>query len=321
MIVVTGAAGFIGSNTVAHLSEQGHDIVAVVDMDEGLKWKNLWNKPVADTIDKEEFLAMVVEKRLPFLPTSIVHMGANSSTTTTDCKHLLENNFRYSKILATYAVQNEVRFIYASSAATYGNGDQGFSDSEEANLSLRPINAYGFSKWMFDQWAIRHKLLNRIVGLRFFNVYGPNEYHKLGQSSPVGVFLSQLLDRGTIRLFASLHPDFENGKQQRDFVYVKDCCKIIDWLLKNLDANGIFNVGTGTARTWIDMAQAIAKAVDKECNIEFVDLPEKLRDQYQYFTEADVTRLRAAGYLDEMTPLEEGVADYIKSYLLKNEYR
>lgn len=313
MYIVTGGAGFIGSNVVAKLNENGISDILIVDAyGQGDKWKNLLGKRFRGLIHKDEFLA-----QLPTLKDveAIVHLGASSSTTVKDVDYLVRNNFAYTEALATYALEKDVRFIYASSAATYGGGEHGYNDSLSGIDSLRPLNPYGFSKHVFDLWARDRKLFDQISGLKFFNVYGPNEYHKEGQFSPPYWGFKQAVETGEIRLFASEQSEVQNGEQKRDFVYVRDCVEVIWWLLQNRSKNGLFNVGSGQARSFQDMARIIFGCLDREPNIRWIEMPEKLKGQYQYFTQADLTSLREVGYPGYPTPLEEGVRDYVEGYL------
>ncbi len=318
MIVITGGAGFIGSAIIWHLNQQGiEDIIVVDDLKSDDKWKNLLGLKFEDMYTTEEFLDRVIDDNFPFFTEAIIHMGAISSTTERDMDKLLKYNYLYTKELAKYCLPKNARFIYASSAATYGKGEKGYNDDHSQLESLRPLNAYGYSKYLFDIWAKKEEVIDKIVGLKFFNVYGPNEYHKGDMRSVVIKAYEQVLDTAKIKLFKSYHPDFKDGEQKRDFIYIKDVVKIISFFLENR-TNGIFNVGTGKARTWNDLANAVFKAMDYPTRIEYIDMPESVRNQYQYFTEANITKLRNAGYTDEFTSLEDGIKDYIQNYLMKN---
>jgi ADP-L-glycero-D-manno-heptose 6-epimerase len=321
MIVVTGAAGFIGSAIVWQLNTLGKEDIIIVDelgMEE--KWKNLVGLKYADFIYKDDFISMVLEDDISFEIDSLIHMGANSSTTEKDADHLLFNNYEYTKELAKYSLKNNIRFIYASSAATYGDGSLGFNDDESKLETLRPLNMYGYSKQMFDLWAKRQGILNKIVGLKYFNVFGPNENHKGDMRSVAHKAFGQINETGKLRLFKSHNPKYKDGEQLRDFVYIKDAVDMTLFFLEHKDKNGIYNIGAGKARTWNDLAKAIFKAMDKPLNIEYFDPPKQLEEKYQYFTEANLEKIKKAGYSKSITSLEEGITDYIKNYLLKEKY-
>lgn len=321
MIVVTGGAGFIGSAIVWKLNSSGNDNIVIVDeLGTTDKWKNLVGLKFQEFIHKDDFISAVVDDSIDFPVEAIIHMGANSSTTERDADHLFSNNFLYTRELANYCLSKNIRFIYASSAATYGDGSLGFDDDESKLETLRPLNMYGYSKQLFDLWAKRNNVLNKIVGIKYFNVYGPNEYHKGDMRSVVHKAFEQVRDTGKVRLFKSLNPKYKDGEQMRDFVYVKDAVDMTLHFLEHKDKNGIYNVGSGKARTWIDLVTALFNAVGKPVNIEFIDLPEHLREKYQYFTEANLTKIKSAGYNKPLTSLEDGVNDYVKNYLLKNLY-
>jgi len=247
-------------------------------------------------------------------------MGANSSTTEKDADHLLNNNYQYTKTLAEYSLKNNIRFIYASSAATYGDGAAGFDDDETKTEKLLPLNMYGYSKQFFDLWAIKTRSIDKIVGIKYFNVYGPNEYHKGDMRSVVHKAFEQIRDSGTVKLFKSLNPKYKDGEQMRDFIYVKDAVDMTLYFLEHKHMTGIYNVGAGKARTWNDLAAALFKAMGRPVKIDYVDLPAHLADKYQYFTEAGMKKLKAAGYNTAISSLEDGVSDYVKNYLLGNLY-
>ena len=315
MIVVTGGAGFIGSAMVAKLNEKGvTDILVVDELASTMKWKNLAGKQFADYVHKEHFLEMLLNERLPKIE-AIIHMGANSSTTERDVDHLMENNYRYTRILAEWCVRKKARFIYASSGATYGDGALGFSDDDAVSPTLLPLNAYGYSKQILDQWVLRNEIQNKIVGIKFFNVFGPNEYHKGDMKSLICKAYYQIQEIGKIRLFKSYKPEYKHGEQVRDFVYVKDCTEVLWWFLNNPKVNGIYNLGTGKARSWNDLAKAVFSALDLVPNIEYTEMPEEIRGAYQYHTEATITKLRASGCPVEFRPLEDSVKDYVRNYL------
>jgi len=315
MIVVTGGAGFIGSALVAALNQHGEsDILVVDELGSDHKWKNLIGKSFKDFIHKDDFLAKLEAGELAGLK-AVFHMGACSSTTEQDLDFLIRNNTEYSKRIISYCLKTDARIIYASSAATYGDGSSGYSDSDLEQLKYRPLNGYGFSKQLVDLWAIREGLTDKIAGLKFFNVYGPNEYHKGDMRSVVHKAYEQVQTQGKISLFKSYRSDYAEGEQMRDFVYVKDCADCMIWLLENPEKNGIFNIGAGRARSWNELARAVFAAMNLEPNIEYIDMPESLRGQYQYFTQADLTRITSAGWQGPQYQLEDGVKDYIQSYL------
>lgn len=320
MIVVTGGAGFIGSAIVWRLNTLGEDKIVIVDeLGHDEKWKNLVGLNFTDFIDKNTFIEKI-GGGFNFKINSIIHMGANSSTTEKDAGHLLKNNYEYTKTLAEYSLNNNVRFIYASSAATYGDGTLGFKDDESTFQFLRPLNMYGYSKSLFDIWAIRNNLTNKITGIKYFNVYGPNEYHKGDMRSVVHKAFEQIRDTGKVKLFKSKNRSYKDGEQKRDFIYIKDAVDMTLFFLDKKNINGIFNVGAGKARTWNDLVNALFTAMNKEIIIEYIDLPDALADKYQYFTEANLEKIKTAGYKLPLTPLEDGVTDYVKNYLLKQIY-
>ncbi|ACV68374.1 ADP-glyceromanno-heptose 6-epimerase [Desulfohalobium retbaense] len=320
MIVVTGGAGFIGSAFVWQLNQMGiRDILVVDNLACSEKWKNLVNLDYQDYLHRDAYLEKVRMDRLP-APRAIIHMGACSSTTERDADFLMENNYRYSKILAEYAMKHGARFIYASSAATYGDGQLGFDDDLRLAPQLKPLNMYGYSKQLFDLWVMRNGLLDRLCGLKFFNVFGPNEYHKQDMRSVVCKAFNQVHDHGRIRLFKSYHPEYEHGEQHRDFVYVKDCVAVMAWLLDHPGVNGIYNVGTGTSRTWNDLARAVFMAMGQSERIEYMEMPESLQAKYQYYTQARMERLARAGCPVRMRSLEDGVADYIAHLQASDPY-
>jgi ADP-L-glycero-D-manno-heptose 6-epimerase len=316
-IVVTGGAGFIGRNAVEVLNRKGYENVLIVDaLGTDEKWRNLRGLQYEDILSPSQFLDLVESNGLPKLD-GIVHLGACSATTERDADFLLENNYRYTRVLCEWCLANGVRFIYASSAATYGEGAQGYSDSDEATPTLRPLNMYGYSKHMFDLWALRHKLFDRIVGLKYFNVFGPYEDHKEDMRSVVSKSFFQIEREGKINLFKSYRPDYADGEQKRDFIYVKDAVDVTLSFLDEIEGGGLFNCGTGIARTWKDLGTAVFAAMDKPVHIDFIEMPEKLRGKYQYFTQAEMGKLRAAGYTKPFTSLEDAVRDYIQTYYMR----
>jgi len=315
--IVTGGAGFIGSNIIAALNARGDDNILVVDdlaCDE--KWKNLVGLKYDDYMDRDSFRRAVADNKLGSV-SAIFHMGACSATTETNAAYLADNNFAVTKELCSWCLASGTRFIYASSGATYGDGALGYSDDDALTPTLRPLNMYGYSKHMFDLWALRNNLLGRIVGLKFFNVYGPREDHKGDMRSVVHKAYGQILATGAVKLFKSYHPDYRDGEQVRDFVYVKDAVNVCLYFDRHRDVSGLFNVGTGACRTWLDLARAVFAATKRPANIEFIEMPETLRAKYQYHTEARIDKLRAAGYRDAFTTLEAGVADYVSTYLAR----
>ncbi|GIK21444.1 MAG: ADP-glyceromanno-heptose 6-epimerase [Ignavibacterium sp.] len=321
MIVVTGGAGFIGSAIVWKLNQLGKTNIIVVDeLGKNEKWKNLVGLKYRDFVNKLEFIEQVLDDVVPYNIEAIIHMGANSSTTEKDADHLLDNNFHYTKELSKYCVEKNIRFIYASSAATYGDGSLGFDDDESKLEQLRPLNMYGYSKHLFDLWAKTNHISDRIAGIKYFNVYGPNEYHKGDMRSVVHKAFEQIRDTGKVCLFKSLNPKYKDGEQMRDFVYVKDAVDMTLYFLDNPNINGIFNAGAGKARTWNDLVTALFNAVGKPVNIEYIDLPAQLKEKYQYFTEANLIKIKDAGYNQTITSLEDGIYDYVKNYLLRNMY-
>ena len=318
MIVVTGGAGFIGSAFVWRLNQEGiNDIVIVDSLSTDDKWKNLVNRRFVDYIHKDNFLRMICDDRVPFDVSAIVHMGACSSTTERDADYLWNNNYLYTKKLAEWSLKRGIRFIYASSAATYGDGTRGFSDDHSKINELKPINMYGYSKQVFDLWLLRNKLEGKIAGIKFFNVFGPNEYHKGDMTSVIFKAFYQIKETGKVKLFKSYKPEYKDGGQLRDFVYVKDCIDVMWWLFNNPAANGIFNLGTGKARTWNDLIKAVFNAMGLKTNIEYIEMPESLRNQYQYFTEAQMNKLKATGCPVTFSSLEDSVRDYVCNYLQK----
>lgn len=317
MIVITGGAGFIGSAMLWKLNEAGRsDIMVVDEIGTTEKWQNLAGLRFQEYLHKSDFLRLVHENKLPPVE-AIIHMGAISATTERDADLLMRNNFEYTRDLALYSIRNSIRYLYASSAATYGDGDQGYSDEDSSTYTLRPLNMYGYSKHLFDLWALREKVTDKMVGLKFFNVFGPNEYHKDDMASVVYKAYNQINEKGSVKLFKSHRPDFADGGQSRDFVYVKDCIEVMYWLLKKPTVNGIFNVGTGKARSFKDLVTATFAAMNKPVNIEYIPMPEHLQGKYQYFTEANMTKLYRSRCPIKFKSLEENVADYVQNHLKK----
>jgi ADP-L-glycero-D-manno-heptose 6-epimerase len=316
-IIVTGGAGFIGSAVVWRLTELGYDDILIVDrMDRTDKWKNLAPLRFADYIEAVDFIDVIDD----FDDTDVIfHLGACSSTTETDADLVMRTNFQYTKSMAEFAIANDIRFIYASSAATYGDGSAGMADGTENLHALRPLNVYGYSKHLFDQYADRNGMFDRIVGLRYFNVFGPNENHKGDMRSLVNKAFAQIRTSGVLQLFKSHNPDYADGEFGRDFVYVKDAVDMTLFFMEN-KTGGLFNVGSGRMTTWNELADAIFKALELPPHVKFIDMPENLRDRYQYHTQADLTRIRDVGYSAETTPLDAAVADYVRNYLVPGKH-
>lgn len=321
MHIVTGGAGFIGSVMVWKLNQVGIDDIWIVDrLQKDSKWKNLRGLKFSEIISPDDFLASLLEHgHLPENTEAIVHMGACSSTTEQDAEYLLNNNYRFSQSIAKAALDQDIRLLVASSAATYGDGKYGYDDGEDNLYRLRPLNMYGYSKLLFDQWAARSGALRKLASLRFFNVYGPNEYHKASMASMVFKAFNRVMDEGKLGLFRSHHPNYKDGEQQRDFVYVKDIVDAMWWLLTKPEVNGIFNLGTGVEETWNNLAKVVFAATGKPVNIEYIDMPANIRKQYQYHTKANITRLRDAGYEGTFHPVADGVQDYIVNHLMKDD--
>ncbi len=315
-IIVTGGAGFIGSALVWRLNELGHDDILIVDRhDDTRKERNLEALKFADFVDAGEFIGDLSKYKDADV---ILHMGADSSTTATDREWMMRNNFEYTRRLAEFAVENDIRLIYASSAATYGDGSAGMADGIERLDKLKPLNLYGESKHLLDKHAAEKGWFEKIVGLKYFNVFGPNEDHKGDMRSLVNKAFDQISETGKLKLFHSHNDAYADGEFGRDFVYVKDAVEMTLFFMENT-IGGLFNVGSGKANTWNALASAIFKALDREPNLEFVDMPESIRNKYQYHTEADITRLRDAGYDKSITPLETAVADYVQNYLVSGK--
>jgi ADP-L-glycero-D-manno-heptose 6-epimerase len=320
MFIVTGGAGFIGSAFIAKLNSEGiKDILVVDDLASSPRWKNLVRKSFRDYVQKDRFLEMVRSNTLPASVEGILHLGACSSTTERNVEYLLQNNYEYTKALAEYSIHHGIRFVYASSAATYGDGALGYDDDETHLSELAPLNAYGYSKHLFDLWARKQGLFSHVAGLKFFNVYGPNEYYKEDMASVVWKAFNKIRESGSFSLFKSYRPDYKDGEQKRDFVYVKDCCDVMWWLLNNRIANGLFNVGSGKARSWNDLVGSVFGSLKRAPHIEYIEMPLHLRDQYQYFTEAPISKLRNAGFTKPFHTLEEGIDDYVSRHLLKSD--
>lgn len=317
-ILVTGGAGFIGSALIWALNVKGIDDILVCDsLGTDEKWRNLAPLRFDDFVAADELLEQIQRESTSLDEIDTVfHLGACSATTERDLGYLMRNNFEYSKVLGEWSAHRKIRFIYASSAATYGDGAAGMDDKEARLDQYRPLNGYAFSKQRFDLYAARHGLLNQFVGLKYFNVFGPNEGHKGDMRSVVHKAFQQVQTTGMIQLFKSYHPDYRNGEQKRDFLYVKDAVEMTIFLASNPSAAGIFNLGFGRARTWLDLANAVFSALGKPPVIDFIDVPEALRPNYQYFTEAKIDKLVNLGFKGPGYTLEEGVRDYVQNYLV-----
>lgn len=316
-IIVTGGAGFIGSCVVRMLNDMGREDIIVVDnIASTEKWKNLRNKRYLQYYNRSDFLELL--PKLAGQVDYVIHMGACSATTELDFDYLNQNNFNYTKKLWEFCVQNNAGFIYASSAATYGGGEFGFDDRDDIR-NLLPLNGYGYSKQMFDLWAEKQSHTPpQHVGFKFFNVYGPNEYFKGSMASVILHGFRSVQEAGKIKLFKSYKQGYEDGGQTRDFVYVKDICKVIAYMMDHPDISGLFNLGTGKARTFYDLGTSVFHALGLEPNIEFIEMPESLRPKYQYFTEATMDKLAVVGYHEPFYSLEDGVKDYVQNYLVKD---
>ena len=320
-ILVTGGAGFIGSALVWELNRRGCENIVVCDrLSTDEKWKNLVPLKFADYIDGNDLLHAVLHSpgKLGHFD-HVLHLGACSATTERDADYLMRNNYEFTKQLCQWSLANQTRFVYASSAATYGDGAHGMDDQMPDIHALRPLNMYGYSKHLFDLHARREGWLPHIVGLKYFNVYGPNEDHKADMRSLVHKACGQILATGKVQLFKSHRPDYKDGEQMRDFLYVKDAIRMTLHLAETPTAGGLFNFGSGAAHTWIELATAIFTALGKEPNIEFIDMPEHLQSKYQYYTCADITKLRGSGFSTEITPLAEAVRDYVQGYLVPDK--
>jgi ADP-L-glycero-D-manno-heptose 6-epimerase len=319
-ILLTGAAGFIGSYLLGYLNKKGFsNIIIADDFSEEDKWFNFDSKQFIVKVEREELFAWL-EKENPKVD-FVFHLGARTDTTEFDYSIHERLNVAYSKNIWNYCTQKNIPLVYASSAATYGNGEHGYKDSHDILDKLQPLNPYGVSKNEFDKWALQQNSQPPFwAGLKFFNVYGPNEYHKERMASVIFHSFNQIKASGKVKLFKSHRPDFKDGQQLRDFVYVQDVAKVCYWLMDNHIASGLYNLGTGKARSFDDLVKATFAGMNKEPVIEYIDMPEDIRDKYQYFTEANMNKLQTAGYNTPFHSLEDGVGDYVKNYLLKKEY-
>lgn len=321
MIIVTGGAGFIGSALVWKLNKLGYTDILVTDhLGSSEKWKNLVNLNYNDYMDRDQFIRVLESGAFGSTINTIFHLGACSATTEQNADYLMENNFHYTLRLAKWALSAGCRFVYASSAATYGAGEHGYSDNHEEMYKLRPLNMYGYSKHLFDKYALKAGWLEKIAGLKFFNVFGPNEYHKGGMRSLVCKSFPLVQTEGKISLFKSFNEKYKDGEQLRDFVYIKDVVDVMMFFYEKKELSGIYNIGTGVEHTWNDVASALFKACGKKKNIEYVDMPEQLRAKYQYFTKADMTKLRRAGCNHRFWTLDKAIDDYVNNYLKSNSY-
>ena len=320
MIIVTGAAGFIGSCLVSKLNQEGFlDIVIVDDFSDSTKMKNLEGKKYSQKVHRDDFINWLKDNQR--LVQIVFHIGARTDTTEFNKEIFDKLNLNYTKDIWNVCVEFGLPFVYASSAATYGLGEFGYEDNHEIIEKLKPLNPYGDSKNDFDKWAIKQEKKPYFwVGLKFFNVYGPNEYHKGRMASVIFHAYNQIKEKGEVKLFRSHNPDYKDGEQLRDFVYVKDLVEVCYFLLHHRKDSGIYNLGSGKARTFLDLVKNTFSAVHKEPKINFIDTPIDIRDKYQYFTEANMTKLKSIGYPHPFHTLEEGVKDYVQNYLEGNKY-
>lgn len=318
MIVVTGGSGFIGSALVWRLNKGGCKNVLIVDhLGSSSKWRNLVGLNFDDFLDKSVFIEMLEKGVFGNAIDAIVHMGACSSTTERNADYLMENNYRYTARLARWAAgRPKCRFIYASSAATYGDGSAGYSDDEQYLNRLRPLNMYGYSKHLFDILAQREGWLSRIVGLKFFNVFGPNERHKGEMRSVICKAYPGVKEKGTMSLFRSYNSDYRDGEQKRDFIYIKDAVEMTVYFLERKNINGIYNIGSGEAISWNEVSKSLFKAANKPVNIDYIEMPQELQNKYQYYTCADMTKFRSTGCLHKCHTMEDAVQDYVRNYLI-----
>ncbi|MFM8281888.1 MAG: ADP-glyceromanno-heptose 6-epimerase [Bacteroidota bacterium] len=321
MIAVTGAAGFIGSCFVRTLNEKGYDDILIIDsLEQDDRWNNLVTKKFRGIEHPEVFKKKCSEGIYDAHDiTALIHMGACSSTTERNAEYLLENNYRYSIAMAQFAMAHDIPFIYASSAATYGAGEKGYDDASVNGL--RPLNMYGYSKQLFDEWIIANGLEQSVTGIKFFNVFGPNEYHKGDMASMIFKSWKQVLAQGHITLFASDLEEYPDGGQMRDFIYVKDACEVMWKILNSKKSHGIVNLGTGKARTWNDLAHAVFKALGKQSDIKYVSMPDSLKGQYQYYTQAVMSKLQASSSAHTFLKMEDSIADYVGQHLQNSTTR
>ena len=324
MILLTGGAGLIGSAILWRLNQLGRtDIVVVDHLSTGEKWQNLRALRFQDYFEKDEFRAKLLAEEFEGCFQEIIHLGACSDTTEPDASYLANNNFAYGKMIAEYAIRNKARMIYASSAATYGDGENGFKDDEDGIFKLRPLNKYGYSKQIFDEWLYQKGCLKRpapggasFVGVKYSNVFGPNEYHKAHMRSMVLRSFEQITEKGSVALFKSYRPEYADGEQVRDFLYVKDAADMTLFFLgRGRNACGLYNIGFGSVRSWNDLAKAAFAAFGRKPDITYIEMPESLRPRYQYYTCLDISKIRHAGYDKELTTLEDAVKDYYSYFV------
>ncbi|MBO7328554.1 MAG: ADP-glyceromanno-heptose 6-epimerase [Lentisphaeria bacterium] len=318
MFIVTGGAGLIGSAMIWQLNRSGLSDILVVDHlgNTSDKWKNLAPLKFDDYLERDDFFSRLAAGKFNGAKIEgVIHFGACSSTTERDATYLVENNFRYTANLAEFCAAGNIRMVYASSCATYGDGSQGYDDDESRIENLRPLNMYGYSKQLFDLWAKRRGLLKTLAGCKFSNIYGPNERHKANMRSVVLRSWEQISESGKMQLFRSYKPEYADGEQLRDFLYVKDAVKMVEFIFNKPSAAGLFNIGSGVAESWNHLVKAAFAALKKPVNIEYIDMPESLRDRYQYYTCASIEKLRKLGYSEPVMTLDDAVADYICNYL------
>jgi ADP-L-glycero-D-manno-heptose 6-epimerase len=322
LIIITGGAGFIGSNLLYGLNIRGYTNIIIVDsLKTTEKWKNLRGLDFVEYYEKNRFKEMIRSGKLSSWGIkTIFHLGACSDTTEKDADYLMENNFGYTKLLAEEAVKNNIQFIYASSAATYGDGSKGFSDKEDSLESFIPLNIYGYSKHVFDVYAKKTGLLSKITGLKFFNVFGPNEYHKGNMRSFIIKAYEQIIKTGKVKLFKSYNSEYKDGEQVRDFIYVRDAVNMILFFFNNKILTGIFNIGSGTTISWNTLVKEVFQSVDKKPVIKYIEMPVNIKNQYQYYTKADISKIRKLGYDEEISDFKTAVKDYVLNYLSKNKY-
>ncbi len=322
MIVITGGAGFIGSALLEKFNRLGEKNLLIIDQGAkgSPKWNNVKKHHFEFYLESDEFITRLEKNEFKGQITAIFHMGACSDTTEMNLEFLEKNNSGYSERIARWCLENNVYLVYASSAATYGAGELGFSDDDKKTPLLKPLNPYGQSKLDFDIWVLRQGFEKKITGFRFFNVYGPNEYHKGAMRSMAHKGFEQIMSTGKIRLFKSYKKEYSDGGQKRDFIYVKDAVDTMTWFYQNPKWKGIYNLGTGYAQSWNELASAIFKACGKPKNIEYVEMPDSIKNQYQYFTQSDLTKLTKTGCPVSFKNLDEGVMDYVQNYLLKKDF-